>query len=109
MHVQTGATVECKRSLFLSNRADVGGAVFVHDGSFEGESLNFSRNTVYVGGVGGAVAVEISKGKNIPFLTTTNNQKILFQCDVCNFERNNGSLAGGLFTSLLTLSLGSYV
>ena len=99
MHVQTGTTVECKRSLFLSNRADVGGAVSVHDGSFEGESLNFSRNAVYEGGVGGAAAVEVSKGKNIPFLTIVNNQKILFQCDMCDFERNNGSLAGGLFTS----------
>ena len=98
MHVQTGATVECKRSLFLSNRADVGGAVSVHDGSFEGESLNFSRNAVFKGGVGGAAAVEISKGKSIPFITIANEKRILFQCDMCNFERNNGSLAGGLLT-----------
>ena len=104
MHVMTGATVECRDSFFSLNRADVGGAVFVKDGSFEGELLNFSKNAVYEGGVGGAAAVEMSKGQNIPFLTTTNQQTILFQCSVCDFERNNGSQAGGFSPLLLTLS-----
>ena len=95
MHVQTGATVECNATSFTLNRADVGGAVFVKDGSFDGDLLNFSRNTVNEGGVGGATAVEVSKGQNIPFITSISHRKILFQCDRCEFTHNNGSLAGG--------------
>ena len=95
MHVQTGTTVECKDSLFSLNEADVGGAVYVKDGSFDGELLEFSKNAVFEGGVGGAVSVEISKGQNIPYITGANHRRILFQCDGCEFKRNNGSLAGG--------------
>ena len=109
VHVLTGAAVECKRSLFLSNRAYVGGAVFVHDSAFDGESLNFSRNAAFKGGVGGAAAVEISRGKNIPFLATANEQRMLFQCDVCDFDRNDGSLAGGLFSPVAAPSTGGRV
>ena len=97
MNIQTGSSVECRGSQFLSNRADVGGAVFVRDGSFEGEGVNFTRNAVQPRGVGGAVAVEISRGKDIPVLNSDNQvRNILFQCEFCDFKRNNGSLAGGL-------------
>ena len=95
MHVQTGTTVQCKDTLFSSNRADVGGAVYVKDGSFMGELLNFSKNAVFEGGVGGAVAVEVSKGQHIPQIAYFNYRKIVLQCDGCEFKRNNGSLAGG--------------
>ena len=98
INIQTGSSVECKGSQFLSNRADVGGAVFVRDGSFEGDRVNFTRNSVQPGGVGGAVAVEISRGKDIPVLNSGNRiRNIVFQCEFCNFRKNNGSLAGGLF------------
>ena len=94
VNIQTGSSVDCKTSLFLSNSADVGGAVFVRDGSFEGENLNFARNAVQPGGVGGAVAVEISRGKAV--LSSANRlRNIVFQCDSCDFRKNNGSLAGG--------------
>ena len=95
VHVQSGTTVECKDSLFSLNEADVGGAVFVEDGSFMGELLEFSKNAVFEGGVGGAVAVEVSKGQNIPYIAYRSFRKIIFQCDGCEFKRNNGSLAGG--------------
>ena len=98
INIQTGSSVECKGSQFLSNRADVGGAVLVRDGSFEGEAVNFTRNSVQPRGVGGAVAVEISRGKDIPVLNSANRiRNIVFQCQFCNFNKNNGSLAGGLF------------
>ena len=100
MNIQTGSSMECKYSQFLSNSADVGGAVLIRDGSFEGERMNFTRNAVQPRGVGGAVAVEISRGKDIPVLNSVGRQRqtprsIVFQCDYCNFEKNNGSLAGG--------------
>ena len=95
MHVQTGTTIECKDSLFSSNEADVGGAVYVKDGSFMGELLEFSKNAVFEGGVGGAVAVEVSKGQHIPQIAYSNYRKIVLQCNGCEFKRNNGSLAGG--------------
>ena len=96
VNIQTGSSVECKYTQFLSNSADVGGAVIVRDGSFEGEHVNFSRNAVHPRGVGGGVAIEISRGKDIPVLNSGNQiRNTVFQCDHCNFEKNNGSLAGG--------------
>ena len=91
--------MKCNSSLFLSNRADVGGAAFVRDGTFEAEGVNFTRNSVQPRGVGGAVGVEISKGKDIPFINSAYRlRSIVFQCEFCNFEKNNGSLAGGQLT-----------
>ena len=107
INIQTGSSVDCKSSQFLSNNADVGGAMFVRDGSFKGEHVNFTRNAVQSGGVGGAAAVEISKGKDIPTLNSDYGlrnsdygllRNIVCQCEFCNFEKNNGSLAGGHLT-----------
>ena len=96
MSLQTGSSVECTDVQFRSNSADVGGAVFVRDGSFEGTGVEFVDNAVLDGGVGGAAAVEVSKGKRIPVLNSGDYVlNIAFQCDVCHFLRNSGSLAGG--------------
>ena len=95
VHVQAGSSAECRKSKFLSNEADVGGAVFVLNGAFEGKEVDFMNNIVSPGGVGGAAAVKVSKGRDIPILNNKSHRSIIFQCDVCQFEKNNGSLAGG--------------
>ena len=96
VNVATGSSAQCRNTSFLRNRAGVGGAVYVRDGSFKGELVDFIGNAVQPGGVGGAAAVAISKGKDIPDLNIDNLQRgSVFQCEFCNFEKNNGSLAGG--------------
>ena len=101
LHVQTGSSIDCKSSQFVLNRADVGGAVYVLNGALEGKSLNFTRNAASDEGVGGAVAVKVSKGRDIPILNYKNHRSIIFQCDECQFEKNDGSLAGGQISSQL--------
>ena len=96
MNIQTGSSIECKNSTFESNKANVGGAAFVRDASLFVINTNFTQNAVLSRGVGGAVAMEISKGQDVPVLNSVNrSSNIIFQCDVCDFQGNNGSLAGG--------------
>ena len=97
VNVLSGSSAECRDTSFLTNRANVGGAMFVRDGSFEGENIRYIENMV-VNGVGGAVAVEVSRGRDIPLLNSPSRQNTIFSCDTCEFRRNNGSLAGGQTT-----------
>ena len=98
VNLQTGSSVECFDVRFRSNAADVGGAVFVRDGSFEGKDAEFVDNAALDGGVGGGAAVEVSRGKVVPVLNSGGYRlNIAFLCDRCCFLRNYGSLAGGAF------------
>lgn len=91
-----GAGLRMDSCNFTTNTALMGGAVCVTDASMSATNTVFRRNNVTSDGVGGAVAIELSPGKDIPVINAPNTLgNLVFQCVSCSFVKNYGALRGG--------------
>ena len=101
MRVDGGAVLQIEDSRLVENSANIGGAVSVNDASLETNRVTFTENEARKeevgGGVGGAVALEVSPDKDIPVLNTeTFFMNVIFEAVQCSFDKNFATLRGGL-------------
>ena len=104
IRVENGAILRIKNSSLESNSANVGGAISVFDASLETSEVNFDLNTAERGssggGVGGAVAIEVSPDKDVTTLDRSGPlASAIFQAFKCTFSRNLAPKRGGSFAS----------